>query len=413
MSVTVDNRYIGEEAANTPPSEPLAVGAAAPDVPLHTAQHGTVGFAEMTGQTTVLVFSENDWNPARAEQMTALTNALMKAAIPEKGSAFQSVNAIEREGSHYALRIDDQEALQLQLFELDNQSSAAHAYGVHGRQALFVLDGAGVIRWSHAVEPGMLPEVTPILASLQAAFPSSSTATSDSPAIHPPLNSDPSLSTTSGSTTSRISAEKAGHWLGSRREFVVTAFAGALALALLGTDADAQRTALMDPKRLVPSTGAETIPVHLTINGKRHNLQLDPRTALLDVLREHVGLTGSKKGCDHGQCGACTVHINGQRVLSCLSLAAQQEGTQIVTIEGLAHGEKLHPMQAAFLEYDGYQCGYCTSGQIMSAVALLREGNANSDAEIREGMSGNLCRCAAYPHIVSAVKAARDSKQRV
>ena len=408
MSVTAENNCIETEARNAPPSEPLAIGSAAPNVPFETVQQGIVGLAEMTGQTAVLVFSENGWNPARAEQMTELTNALMKAVMPEESASFQPVNAVERQGSHYALRFDNQESMQLRVFELDNQSEAAYAYGVQGRQALFVLDGAGIVRWSHSVEPGMLPEVTPILASLQSAFPSSSMQELASSATHPNLGSDDSFSPASGGL-----AEKSERWQGSRRDFVVTAFAGALALALLGTDAEAQRTALMDPKRLIETTGSETIPVHLNVNGRKHNLQLDPRTALLDVLREHIGLTGSKKGCDHGQCGACTVHINGQRVLSCLSLAVQQEGTQIVTIEGLAHGEKLHPMQAAFIEYDGYQCGYCTSGQIMSAVALLREGNAGSDAEIREGMSGNLCRCAAYPHIVSAIKAARDSKQRL
>lgn len=161
------------------------------------------------------------------------------------------------------------------------------------------------------------------------------------------------------------------------------------------------------------TTPPGTIPVTLKVNGKRHTLNLDPRTTLLDALRENMGMTGSKKGCDHGQCGACTVHIDGQRSLSCLALAAQQDGSDIVTIEGLAKGDSLHPVQQAFLDHDGYQCGYCTPGQIMSAVALLREGHAKTDAEIREGMSGNLCRCAAYPHIVAAVKAARDSGKRI
>lgn len=197
----------------------------------------------------------------------------------------------------------------------------------------------------------------------------------------------------------------------TRREFIVAAFAGALALACVGTQADAQ-TQRQPARMLPPATGAETIPIALTINGKKHTLNLDPRTTLLDALREHLGMTGSKKGCDHGQCGACTVHINGQRVLSCLSLATQQEGTRITSIEGLAQGKTLHPMQQSFIEHDGYQCGYCTSGQIMSAVALVREGHAGSDAEIREGMSGNLCRCGAYPHIVAAIKAARGGKSR-
>ena len=150
------------------------------------------------------------------------------------------------------------------------------------------------------------------------------------------------------------------------------------------------------------------IPVHLDINGTHHHLELEPRVTLLDALRERLGLTGTKKGCDHGQCGACTVHIDGERVLACLTLAAQAEGRAITTIEGLAREGELHPVQAAFLEQDAFQCGYCTSGQIMSAVACIREGHAGSDEEIREYMAGNLCRCGAYPHIVAAVRQAAE-----
>ena len=148
-----------------------------------------------------------------------------------------------------------------------------------------------------------------------------------------------------------------------------------------------------------------TIHIALDINGQRHELDIEPRVTLLDALREHLSLTGTKKGCDQGQCGACTCHVDGKRVLSCLTLAAQAEGREITTIEGLT-GEAgdLHPVQAAFIEQDAFQCGYCTPGQIMSAVACIREGHAGSDAEIREYMSGNLCRCGAYPNIVAAVR---------
>ncbi|MBZ9854205.1 (2Fe-2S)-binding protein [Mesorhizobium sp. CA13] len=149
-----------------------------------------------------------------------------------------------------------------------------------------------------------------------------------------------------------------------------------------------------------------TIPVHLDINGQPHTLDLEPRVTLLDALRDRLGLTGTKKGCDHGQCGACTVHVDGERVLACLTLAAQAEGRTVTTIEGLAREGELHPVQAAFLDQDAFQCGYCTSGQIMSAVACIREGHAGSDDEIREYMAGNLCRCGAYPHIVAAVRQA-------
>ncbi|MBV4365333.1 (2Fe-2S)-binding protein [Erwinia sp. BNK-24-b] len=151
--------------------------------------------------------------------------------------------------------------------------------------------------------------------------------------------------------------------------------------------------------------------MQLIVNGETRLLTIDPRTTLLDALREHIGLTGSKKGCDQGQCGACTVHIDGERVLSCLTLAAQAEGREITTIEGLAEADgTLHAVQAAFLQHDAFQCGYCTSGQIMSAVACIKEGHAHSDDEIREYMSGNLCRCGAYPNIVKAVK---DAAARV
>jgi xanthine dehydrogenase YagT iron-sulfur-binding subunit len=149
---------------------------------------------------------------------------------------------------------------------------------------------------------------------------------------------------------------------------------------------------------------SDSVNVHLKINGKDYALDVEPRVTLLDALRERLHLTGSKKGCDHGQCGACTVLVNGRRINSCLSLAVTHEGDEITTIEGLANGEELHPMQSAFIEHDGFQCGYCTSGQICSAVACVKEGHANSDDEIREWMSGNICRCGAYPNILAAIK---------
>src|SRR5215468_8893918 len=149
------------------------------------------------------------------------------------------------------------------------------------------------------------------------------------------------------------------------------------------------------------------IPVSLRVNGKKYDLRLDPRTTLLDCLREHLHLTGSKKGCDHGQCGACTVHINDRRQLSCLSFAALHEGDEITTIEGIGQPEKMHPMQTAFVECDAYQCGYCTSGQILSAVALLKEPCGADDAEVKEFMSGNICRCGAYQNIVAAIQKVR------
>src|SRR5436305_726847 len=149
------------------------------------------------------------------------------------------------------------------------------------------------------------------------------------------------------------------------------------------------------------------IEVELRVNDKTARLTLDVRTTLLDALREHLQLTGSKKGCDHGQCGACTVHVDGRRVLSCLTLALAAQGKAIRTIEGLSHGERLHPMQQSFLDHDGFQCGYCTPGQIMSAVALLNEPCGPNDGDVRECMSGNLCRCGAYPNIIAAIQDVR------
>ena len=151
------------------------------------------------------------------------------------------------------------------------------------------------------------------------------------------------------------------------------------------------------------------VPVTLRINGKDYAVRVDPRTSLLDCLRETVTLTGTKKGCDHGQCGACTVHVNGRRVVSCLTLALMHDGEEVTTIEGLGAPGALHPMQAAFLAHDGYQCGYCTSGQIMSAVALLKEPCGPDDASVKELMSGNICRCGAYANIVAAIQQVRKN----
>ncbi len=147
----------------------------------------------------------------------------------------------------------------------------------------------------------------------------------------------------------------------------------------------------------------------LVVNGERRVVDLEPRVSLLDALREHLELTGSKKGCDQGTCGACTVWVDGRRVLACLTLAVTCEGRAVTTIEGIAPEGELHPMQRAFIEHDAFQCGFCTSGQIMSAIALLDEGGATSDEEIAERMSGNICRCAAYPHIRSAIRDVRDA----
>jgi xanthine dehydrogenase YagT iron-sulfur-binding subunit len=194
----------------------------------------------------------------------------------------------------------------------------------------------------------------------------------------------------------------------SRRKFLKTSGSTA-AVGVISAYLPAQAGAFEQAAGSEPSrpTVDGAVPITLRINGKDHKLNIDPRTTLLDCIRETVALTGTKKGCDHGQCGACTVHVNGKRVLSCLNLALMHDGNEITTIEGLGTPDALHPMQAAFVACDGYQCGYCTSGQIMSAVALLNEPCGPDDAAVKELMSGNICRCGAYANIVAAIQQVR------
>jgi xanthine dehydrogenase YagT iron-sulfur-binding subunit len=193
----------------------------------------------------------------------------------------------------------------------------------------------------------------------------------------------------------------------SRRSFL--SHLGAAGIAATASPVLAA-TAIQEPPAAdaaAEAPAAGTVPLTLRVNGKNRVLRIDPRTTLLDCLRENLNLPGTKKGCDHGQCGACTVHVNGQRVNSCLSFAVMHSADEITTIEGIGQPDHLHPMQAAFVEHDGYQCGYCTSGQIMSAVAVLGEPVGPSDEDVRQAMYGNICRCGAYPNIVAAVQAVR------
>jgi xanthine dehydrogenase YagT iron-sulfur-binding subunit len=238
---------------------------------------------------------------------------------------------------------------------------------------------------------------------------------------NPPVNRT-SQSHASGKAPGEENSANAGpRWNFTRREFVADAgiIAGGMAL---GFPVRANGISIAEVEE---ADAAAAVPLELTINGQQHKLALDPRVTLLDLLRERLGLTGTKKGCDHGQCGACTVLANGRRINSCLSLAVVHQGGQITTIEGLAKGDELHPVQAAFIEHDGFQCGYCTPGQICSAVALLEEakrGDASfvtadlarsgpaelTGNEIRERMSGNVCRCGAYPGIVAAISSIKS-----
>ncbi|MER9941386.1 (2Fe-2S)-binding protein [Mesorhizobium sp. M0092] len=194
----------------------------------------------------------------------------------------------------------------------------------------------------------------------------------------------------------------------SRRSFMTGSVSAAAAGPLMATSAKAAA-----PQPAASAEPRDLSAISLRINKQPYNLALDNRTSLLDALRDHVGLTGTKKGCDHGQCGACTVLVDGKRVLSCLSFAVMNKGHEITTVEGLASADgNLHPMQQAFIDNDAFQCGYCTPGQIMSAIGCINEGHAGSEGDIREYMSGNLCRCAAYPNIVAAIVQARDETRK-
>lgn len=194
----------------------------------------------------------------------------------------------------------------------------------------------------------------------------------------------------------------------TRAGFVARAASATVALPLILRPPEAAASEEGTNEMLTAPNITETTIV-LNVNGEEHRIAVEPRVTLLDALRDRLGLTGTKKGCDHGQCGACTVMVNGRRIDSCLTLAVMHEGDRIVTIEGIAQDGKLHPVQTAFIKHDGFQCGYCTPGQIMSAAALIKEGHTGSDTEIREWMSGNICRCGAYPNIVAAIRdAARE-----
>jgi len=270
--------------------------------------------------------------------------------------------------------------MNLPVISLD-AGPVAELYGVTGVGAVFVVDADGCISWRHM--PGETPPAPNVVASR---------------VVAEALGDDADDATASSGT-----------W--TRRRFVATTLAAAVALAFARRAARAE-TFAESVAETPGTTSPVAAPVRLRVNGRDLSLDLEPRVTLLDALREYAGITGPKKGCDHGQCGACTVHVNGRRILSCLTLAVMQQGKEITTIEGLAAtagatGDALHPMQQAFIDHDGFQCGYCTSGQIMSASAVVREPWGPSDDDVREAMSGNICRCGAYPGIVAAIQQVR------
>lgn len=334
------------------PQHPTSPDFALPD--------GTLA-SQKRGRPLIVAFAPDEWNPARAasSELYAILAAQFGAEVVDAGG-------------------DEWHAF-------DSAGEVAAQFGVSGERAVFVLDETGTIAWQWRAQNGEEAAPGEIIAALEALQPQSA-------------------------------GEKNAL---SRRSFLAATLAASAVLALAASGSHAAPRpgpANTPPLEAIANGSAAnsyartgTIPITLRVNGKTQTLQLEPRVALLDALREYMGLTGSKKGCDHGQCGACTVHVDGEAHLSCLTLAVRAQNHEITTIEGLSQGGELHPMQRAFIENDAFQCGYCTPGQIMSATALVKEGRDKSDAEIREHMSGNLCRCAAYPNILAAVKAARDA----
>lgn len=371
-----------------PSGAALPPGARAPDFVLADADGRPIRLSDLRGQPVILAFYPLDWDPSRADQLTHF-NWLVRQ-VP---GVHAELLGISMDGMWCRLAFAGDELRVPLLADLDPRGAVAERYGVRDGQALFVIDADGRIAWRHAGPVGSVPPSEELVAALAALKPPDVAAT--------PLEERAALA-----PCLRRSDGDAGDALltPSRREFVATALAAALALAASPLLARAETlTSPLAPER------PEQAPVRvtLTVNGRPLTLTIEPRVTMLDALREQAGLTGSKKGCDHGQCGACTVHVNGRRQLSCLTFAVTHEGSEITTIEGLASGDTLHPMQTAFIAHDGFQCGYCTSGQIMSATALLKEPCGPSDADVRECMSGNLCRCGAYPGIVAAIQDVR------
>jgi xanthine dehydrogenase YagT iron-sulfur-binding subunit len=348
----------------------------APDFEV-SGSSGKTKLSELRGSPVVLAFHGARWDPARAEYVE-MYNRLVASLGGVAGTRLLEIGGNE---PWRRLTFADG-AIALPVLS-SSDSVIAQRYGVGCESAVFVIDAQGIVRWAQ-VGPMSLANPVEVARAISAvAEPFVSTANVDE---------------------NRTSSKHVSPW--TRRDFVATTLAAAFALALRPLEAHAERVAALDAAR----TALNTRRVTLNVNGREIALDLEPRVTLLDALREYAGLTGTKKGCDHGQCGACTVHIEGRRSLSCLTFAVMQEGRRITTIEGLASGDRLHPMQQAFITHDGFQCGYCTSGQIMSAVAVLDESWGPRDDDVREAMSGNICRCGAYPGIVAAVQEVRRAQ---
>jgi xanthine dehydrogenase YagT iron-sulfur-binding subunit len=340
---------------------PIAIGMVAPGFVLHGDGRSPLSSSETRGRPWVLAFVRR-WTPgADADAIRPHLRGLGAILFVVSDAGVWSF----RPDDDVELSIGPSRRLRHELRELGAR------FGVGAREdGVFVVDGDGIVQFAHA-EGG---ELTSTLAGALDAAGRELLGLPPRPGI-------------------------------TRRDWAVMSLVAGFGVALFA----GCRTP--GPERPVPAptsakAGSE-IDIVLRVNGQDRRLRIDARVSLLDALREQLALTGTRKGCDHGQCGACTVLRDGRAVNACLTLAVSAEGAEITTIEGLARGEQLHPLQSAFISHDAFQCGYCTSGQIMSGVALLREGRAKSDDEVRQQMSGNICRCGAYPNIIAAIQAAR------
>jgi len=371
------------------------VGMPAPDFVLAESGGRRISLSDLRGEPVILAFYPPEWDPSRADQL-AHFNWLVRQ-VPGVNAELLGIST---DGMWCQLAFADESVRVPVLADLDPYGAVAERYDVRGEQAVFVVDAEGTIAWRHAGPAGVAPSSSELLAALEAL----ATPTPESQAARFAPRGDDWVPLP---PCAQPRDETDPLFMPSRRDFVTTALAAAFALAAAPLAAKAEPLAarLAEPA-LADVPAANVI---LRINGRPVSMSIEPRVTLLDALREYAGLTGTKKGCDHGQCGACTVHVNGRRQLSCLTLAVMHQGDEITTVEGLATGDTLHPMQAAFITHDGFQCGYCTSGQIMSATALLKEPCGPTDADVKECMSGNICRCGAYPGIVAAIQDVRST----
>jgi xanthine dehydrogenase YagT iron-sulfur-binding subunit len=373
---------------NTVPDEPVEwvspLDGALHDATLTDIRGRRHRLSDFRGSPVVLVFHTRGWDPTRAELVEAYNRIVAHVAQGRLlGGARDGARlvSIVPDVPWHALAFGRDDTVSVPII-VSNAHDLRERFGIGDGATVLVLDGDGHVCWRHAAgralpRPDVLANALDELAARAEQIP-------EDAIVRRPM-------------------------IWTRRQFVATILAAGMVLMLppLAPSADAGEVDSTDDD----APGA-AVPITLSVNGRSIPLTIEPRVTLLDALREYAGLTGTKKGCDHGQCGACTVHVDGRRVLSCLTLAMMAQGKAVTTIEGLATGQStdssgLHPVQRAFIAHDGFQCGYCTPGQIMSATAVLEEPWGTTDADVKEAMSGNICRCGAYPGIVAAVQEAR------